>query len=62
MNLKVDKDKCISCGMCVSICDSVFTFDDDDQAKVMESPVKEDSLECATEAMENCPTGAIVEE
>ena len=62
MELKVDKDKCISCGMCVSTCENVFTFDEDNQAKVIESPVSQDNEEKATEAMENCPTGAIEEE
>ena len=27
--LKVNKDKCIGCGMCVSMCEEVYTFDDD---------------------------------
>ena len=29
MNLKVNKDKCIGCGQCVSLCEEVFDFDDD---------------------------------
>ena len=61
MELRVDKDKCISCGMCVSTCEDVFTFDDDNQAKVVETPVTEENMEEATTAMENCPTGAIEE-
>ena len=62
MNLKVDKDKCISCGMCVSTCEEVFTFDDDNQAKVIQNPVAKENEELAGNAMENCPTGAIEEE
>ena len=62
MNLKVDKNKCISCGMCVSTCEEVFEFDDDNQAKVIQNPVKEENEEKATEAMEGCSTGAIEEE
>lgn len=45
MNLKVDKDKCIGCGQCVSITSNVFDFDDDGLAKVIESPVKEEDVE-----------------
>lgn len=61
MNLKVNKDKCISCGMCVSTCEEVFEFDDDNQAMVVENPVSEEHMEEATIAMESCPTGAIEE-
>ncbi len=61
MNLKVDKDKCIGCGQCVSITSNVFDFDDDGLAKVIESPVKEEDVEDANTAMESCPTSAIEE-
>lgn len=63
MNFKVNKDKCIGCGQCVSTTDEkVFTFDDDNLAKVVMSPVEEEYTDLATTAMENCPTGAIEEE
>ena len=62
MNLKVNKDKCIGCGQCVSLCEEVFDFDDDNLAKVKENPVPENSEEEANIALESCPTGAIEEE
>ncbi len=63
MNLKVDKDKCIGCGQCVMLTDEkVFKFNDDNQAEVVENPIKEENIDMATEAMNSCPTGAIVEE
>lgn len=62
MNLKVNKDKCIGCGQCVSLCEDVFDFDDDNLAKVITNPVPEDKIEEATAALESCPTGAIEEE
>lgn len=62
MNLKVNKDKCIGCGQCVSICDEVFDFDDDNLAKVIKKPVPEELTEEAESAKDNCPTGAIEEE
>ena len=61
MNLKVNKEKCIGCGFCVGTCEGVFEFDDDGQAKVVETPISENNKEKATEAMEGCPTGAIEE-
>lgn len=62
MKLIVDKDKCISCGQCVYICEEVFGFDDDGQATAIQSPVLDENIEKANEAMESCPTGAIEEE
>lgn len=61
MKLIVDKDKCISCGQCVYICEEVFGFDDG-QATAIQSPVLDENIEKANEAMESCPTGAIEEE
>ncbi len=55
---KINKDKCIGCGACVGTCNEVFDFDDDNLATVKNQPTKE-NLELATEALENCPTGAI---
>ena len=63
MELRVNKDKCIGCGMCVSTLEEVFEFDDDGQAKVVQNPIAEDNIEAASElASDNgCPTGAIEE-
>lgn len=63
MELKVNKDKCIGCGMCVSNLEEVFEFDEDGQAKVIQSPIAEENEETARElAGDNgCPTGAIEE-
>lgn len=62
MKLKVNKEKCIGCGQCVSICDSVFDFDDDNLAKVVTDTIPEDNKEDCMNALESCPTGAIEEE
>ena len=61
MELKVNKDKCIGCGMCVSTLEEVFTFDDDGQAKVIQNPITEENEETAKNVAEGCPTGAIEE-
>ena len=45
MNLKVNQDKCIGCGQCVSICEDVFNFNDEGLAEVIETPIKEEYLE-----------------
>lgn len=63
MELKVNKDKCIGCGMCVSTLEEVFEFDEDGQAKVVQNPIAKENEEAASELKgdNGCPTGAIEE-
>ncbi|HHT38061.1 MAG TPA: ferredoxin [Mollicutes bacterium] len=61
MRAKVDKDSCISCGACVSICPEVFEFDDDGFAVAIEEEINEDDFEKTKSAIESCPTDAIFE-
>ncbi len=56
MKVKVDRDTCIGCGVCASICPDVFEIDEEGKAKVL---VEETDLECVKEAAESCPTGSI---
>ncbi len=58
---KVEKEKCIGCGACVGACGEVFDFDDDGLAIVKKEP-SEENIEAATEALEGCPTNAIVKD
>ena len=53
--VKVDKKKCIGCGLCVSICEEVFEIDKDQKAKVKVNK----NLPCVKEAIEQCPVEAI---
>ncbi|HKM08191.1 MAG TPA: ferredoxin [Sphaerochaeta sp.] len=59
MKANVDRDECIGCELCVSICPEVFEMDDEQIAKVIADPVPSGVEETAKEAQENCPTGAI---
>ena len=58
---KVVKERCIGCGACVGACNEVYDFDNDGQAYVKNQPTDE-NIEKATEALEGCPTAAIVKE
>ena len=58
---KVEKERCIGCGACVGTCNEVYDFDDDNLAVVKNQP-NDKNVELATEALENCPTNAIVKE
>jgi ferredoxin len=59
MKAVVEKDDCISCGLCPSICPEVFEMEDDGKAGVVVDEVPEENLDSAKEAEESCPTNAI---
>lgn len=59
MRAYVDKDGCISCGLCVDTCPDVFQFDEDGKADVISDPVPGECEDCAVEAQENCPVSVI---
>jgi ferredoxin len=53
--VKVDKETCIGCGLCSSICEKVFEMKD---GKAYVKTAKTDE-KCAKEAEESCPVNAI---
>lgn len=59
MKAKVDRETCIGCELCVTICSEVFEMDEEQIAIVIATPVPSDVEDEAREAEENCPTGAI---
>ena len=52
--VKVDKNKCIGCGLCASICPQVFEMK---EGKALVKEAKD--LPCVKEAIESCPVEAI---
>lgn len=59
MKAKVDKDTCIGCGLCPSICSEVFEMQDDGKAGTIVDSVPESSADTAKEAEDSCPVNAI---
>ena len=59
MRAKVDRDACISCGLCETICPDVFELDDESISTVKVDPIPEEYENCTKEAEEECPTDAI---
>jgi ferredoxin len=60
MKANVDKDTCIGCGLCPSICPEVFSMDDEDgKAKAINAEVPEAEQDSSKEAEESCPVDAI---
>lgn len=59
MQAKVDKDTCIGCGVCPTICPEVFKMDSDGQATAYVTPVPAEFEASAEEAADSCPVSAI---
>lgn len=57
--VKINKDKCLGCGMCVGINSDVFDFDDDGLAKANNDNVNENNKDEVNNAIDSCPVGAI---
>lgn len=58
MDVKVNQDLCISCGLCVSNCPEIFSWNDDEKAEAAEE-VESEMEDCVQEAADGCPTDAI---
>lgn len=55
MKAFIDRDNCISCGLCAGTCPEVFRMAEDDFAQVYIDEVPFEAETAALEAQENCP-------
>jgi ferredoxin len=53
--VKVDKEKCVGCGLCAGSCPETFQMDLNGKAEV----IKDEVTPCAKEVTANCPVDAI---
>jgi ferredoxin len=60
MKVRVDQEKCIGCGLCTSLAEAVFAFND--EGKVSAGEVTADDEEAVESAVSSCPVEAIVKE
>ena len=56
MALEVNKDLCIACGVCQSLCPDAFDADDEGKAVIKDANCADP---CVDDAIANCPVEAI---
>jgi ferredoxin len=59
MKAVIDRDGCISCGLCAETCPEVFRMADDGLAEVYVDEIPEEEEDAAAEAAEDCPVNVI---
>ncbi len=59
MKATIDRDACISCGLCVSVCPNVYEMDDENIAVVKVDTIDVEDEADAREGAEQCPVFAI---
>lgn len=63
MKVLVEADLCTGCGLCEETCPDIFKLnEDDDVAEITKTDYDENDEECIEEAVEICPTEAIITE
>jgi ferredoxin len=60
MKIVVDRDKCVSLGICEGLAPDIFVLNDDGELEVDEStPVPEEEWERVRSAVSGCPVNAL---
>jgi ferredoxin len=59
MKATIDRDGCISCGLCAETCPDVFQMADDGKAEVIKDPVPDSLKDLVQESAEGCPVSVI---
>lgn len=62
MKASIDREGCISCGLCETLCPEVFRMADDGYAEVYVDPVPESAEDAAKDAADSCPVSVITVE
>ena len=58
MKVKINRQKCIGCGMCVGLCPAVFELKNG-KSRVKEKADFKKNKDCIKQAIDSCPAAAI---
>ena len=60
MEVGVDFDKCIGCGVCMQVCPEVFGLDEESgKAVLLNYERSDDNMDIVKEAADSCPIGCV---
>lgn len=59
LNVSIEREDCISCGLCISVCPEVFRFSEEDGLSEVYHQPDASQEACAKEAAEGCPVSII---
>ena len=62
MKARIDREGCISCGLCVDTCPNVFRMGEDAVAEVYVDVIPTEDEALAIEAQDGCPVSVITVE
>jgi len=60
MRVEVDLDRCEGNAICVGIDSDLFDLDDNEQARVLITPIPADKETHALQAIDECPRAALI--
>ena len=59
MKIKINRETCIGCGVCVALAPDYFQLDDEGKSVPKKEEVEEKDIETVRTAAQSCPTGSI---